>query len=221
MGTETNGFDPGEENESIRWGQVGLQVTRLERGVHLEAPLCPGSSCPPPPSVLLGSPQGGSPGRQLEPNQGRPSGPRSHEHPTSCPSPTRCMCAEQHPDSQPFVRCWTRGGSPLGVLASSSVKHDGRRWVGPIPGWVFLWSFEGFGKARGIWERKKLGCLWYSINFPSRAGAPQRVLWRGWRGLGGAEVQVRWRYRSSRLSCPEPCLLSGPWILPLIPSLLG
>lgn len=25
--------------------------------------------------------------------------------------------------------------------------------VGPIPGWVFLWSFEGFGRARGIWER--------------------------------------------------------------------
>lgn len=96
-----------------------------------------------------------------------------------------------------------------------------RRRVGPIPGWVFLWSFEGFRQARGIWERKKLGCLWYRVTVPSSAGAPQRALWRGWGGVGGAEVQVRWRYRSSRLPCPEPCLLSGPWILPLISSLLG
>lgn len=34
---------------------------------------------------------------------------------------------------------------------------------------------------------------------------------------------MRWRCRSSSHPppCPEPCLLLGPWILPLIPSLLG
>lgn len=125
---------------------------------------------------------GWSPARDAPPGLGPTS-----TLPASCPSPTRCTCAEQRPDSQPFVRCWTRGGSPLGVLASSSVKHDRRRWVGPIPGWVFLWSFEGFGKARGIWEERSWGVSGIVSISPPGLGLPKG----SFGGAGGVWEELR------------------------------
>lgn len=85
----------------------------------------------------------------------------------------------------------------------------------------FSGSLKGLGKARGIWERKKLGCFWFNVTVPSRAVALQKALWRGWRGLGGPEVQVRWGCRGPRLPCPEPCLLQGPWFLPVTAPFFG
>ena len=107
------------------------------------------------------------------------------------------------------------GREPPLCLVSSSAAGGANPWLG------FSLVLGGFWAGERNLGKEEAGVSLVSCHCPlHRWGSPKGPL-EGLGGVGGAEVQVRWRYRSSRLPCPEPCLLSGPWVLPLISSLLG